>query len=563
MGVTGGSSLTFSAAVQPGASWLRLTPASASGTVTGTGSATIGYSIDPVAAAALAPAQAFYGTIQITASGITNSPQEYEVVLNVSPTSSLPSPDPEPAGLVFHSVFGAGAPPAQTVTVFSSSASPVTYSAAANTTAGGPWLTISTSIGTSSASSPGASTVSATPGTLPPGVYTGTVSYQFSAAAVRSVNVTLIIEQAGGTTSAAGRIATTSTTSGATPDTSAVCTPSRLVPTQTGLVNNFAQPTAWPTPLSINVVTDCGTPIGNGQVVVTFSNGDLPVPLVLANGGTLYSGTWTPRSKSGQVTITSMVTAPGFSSAVAMITGEVFANSAPLLASGGTLHIYNPLDGAAIGQGTILQIYGSGLGASPAQATTVPLTTTLGGISVTIGGIPAALYYVSADQIDAQLPYELTPGNQYDVIVSADGALSSPNSIQVSAATPGIAAFASGLIVAQHSSSNSLVSETSPAAPGEYLVIYLSGMGLTNVMVADGAVAPDPSNLQLLSPLIAPTLTLNGTSIPIYFSGLSPGYVGLYQMNFQIPPGTPNGDLQLVVSQGASVSNSTILPVHN
>jgi len=104
--------------------------------------------------------------------------------------------------------------------------------------------------------------------------------------------------------------------------------------------------------------------------VVTFSNAICPVPLVLANGRDAYSGTWTPRSKSGQVTITSMVTAPGFSSAVAMITGEVFANSAPLLRPAARFNLH-PLDGAAIGQGTILQIYGSGLGASPAQATTV------------------------------------------------------------------------------------------------------------------------------------------------------------------------------------------------
>ncbi len=112
VGVTGGASLSFSASVQPGASWLLLSPASASGTVSSGSTATINYSIDPVAAAALTPAQAFYGTIQITASGVTNSPQDYEVVLNVSPASTLPAPDPEPAGLVFHSVFGAAAAPA-------------------------------------------------------------------------------------------------------------------------------------------------------------------------------------------------------------------------------------------------------------------------------------------------------------------------------------------------------------------------------------------------------------------------------------------------------------------
>jgi len=89
-----------------------------------------------VAAAALAPAQAFYGTIQITASGIT-TPAGIRSVLNVSPTSSLPSPDPEPAGLVFHSVFGR-APARPDRHRFRQFGQPVTYSAAANTTAAAP-----------------------------------------------------------------------------------------------------------------------------------------------------------------------------------------------------------------------------------------------------------------------------------------------------------------------------------------------------------------------------------------------------------------------------------------
>jgi uncharacterized protein (TIGR03437 family) len=296
--------------------------------------------------------------------------------------------------------------------------------------------------------------------------------------------------------------------------------------------------------------------------VVNFSNNDPPLALSLVNGNTgLYSGTWIPANTSGQVTVLATVTANGFT-ATTSITGGVVANTAPMLAPGGALHIYNPLVGAPIGQGTILQIYGSGLGASPAVATSLPLTTTINGTSVSVGGIPAALYFVSSGQIDAQLPLELTPGNSYPVVVNANGQLSTATTIQVTAATPGIAAFATGQIVAQHGDF-SLVSETSPAVPGEFLVMYLSGMGLTGVTVEDGAPSPDPSNLLLLSPVAVPTLTLNSTSIPIYFSGLSPGYVGLYQMNFQVPPGTPNGDMLLTVSQAGKTSNSVILPVHN
>jgi hypothetical protein len=554
VGVTGASTLNWTASVLPGSSWLVLGSGSASGSATTATPSTVAYSIDPVAAAALTPAQAYYGTIQIAAAGATNSPQNFLVILNVAPAKALPVPDPEPAGLIFISAAGGSAPAPKTITVYSSSPTAVNYSASATAYVKGTWLAVSPATGTSSVSSPGISTVTVTPGALPVGIYFGTVSYQFSAAAVRTVNVTLLVLPAGfSSILSEPRPAVTTSQAPA-------CTPTQLVPTQTGLVTNFAQPAAWPTPLSLTVLDNCGSSVGTGQVIATFSNGDPPLALKLANASTgLYSGTWTPRALSGQVSVTATVNAPGFSQSVATITGQVVANAAPALASGGVLHIYDPLVGAALGQGTILQIYGTNMGASPAVPTSVPLPTSLNGTSVIVGGIPAPLYYVSAGQIDAQLPYELTPGNSYQVIVNANGALSTPQTVQISAATPGMAAFASGQIVAQHQD-YSLVSETSPAKPGEYLVIYLSGLGQTNNVIPDGTATPaSPFSI----PVVAPVLTLNGVSIPIYFSGLTPGYVGLFQMNFQVPPGTPNGDMQLVVSQAGTAGNSTILPVHN
>ena len=215
--------------------------------------------------------------------------------------------------------------------------------------------------------------------------------------------------------------------------------------------------------------------------------------------------------------------------------------------------------GGAVAPGTILQIYGSGFSQTTAQAINVPLPVSLAGTSLTVGGIPAPLYYVSPGQIDAQLPSELTPGNSYQLIVNSAGVPSMPGTIQIAAATPGVAAYAGGLVLAQHAD-YSLISETSPAKPGEYVVIYLAGLGATNHAVADGAAAPDSP---LSMPLTAPALTLNGASVTVSFAGLTPGAVGLYQINFQVPANAPNGDLQLVVSQSGVSGNTTILPVHN
>jgi uncharacterized protein (TIGR03437 family) len=157
------------------------------------------------------------------------------------------------------------------------------------------------------------------------------------------------------------------------------------------------------------------------------------------------------------------------------------------------------------------------------------------------------------------VPFELTPGGSYQIITNANGALSTAIPIQLAADSPGIAAFASGGIIAQHGD-GSLITDDSPAAPAEYVVFYVSGMGQTNHPVSSGVASPSSP---LATPSDSPTLTLNGTSIPISFAGLTPTLVGLYQVNFQVPATMPNGDLQLVLTQSGGQSNSTILPVHN
>jgi uncharacterized protein (TIGR03437 family) len=323
-------------------------------------------------------------------------------------------------------------------------------------------------------------------------------------------------------------------------------------------VSNFSAPTAWPTVLAIKLVNDCGSPVANGQVVATFSNGDPPLPMVAAQTTTgLYSGTWTPRKSSGQVTVQARATAPGLPPATTQIVGAVVPNSAPVLNPHGTLHSFAPKLGAPLAPGTIAQIYGENLAAQTAVATAIPLPTSIGGTSVLIGGIAAPLYFVSAGQINAQVPFDLDPTQQYQILVQANGALTTPDTVQMSQATPGLAAFPDGALIAQHQD-GTLVSPTAPAKPGEYLVTYLAGMGGTDNAVVTGAASPSSP---LARPSFAPSLTLDGKPLPILFAGLTPGLVGLYQMNFQLPDDTPAGTLRLTVSQSGTSSNVTELPV--
>jgi uncharacterized protein (TIGR03437 family) len=547
-GASATTPLAFTAAVLPGAPWLNL--ATTSGSSTGNTPATVSYSIN--ATAALTP-QAYYGTIRVTAAGAMNSPQDFQVVLNVTAANVPQTPNPTPAGLIF--ISSGATLPAQIDRVFASSATAVPYQASASTLSGGSWLSVSPATGTTSAASPAQTSISVNPAGLAAGVYRGSVSYSLAAAAVPTVNVTLVVEPGGDSSSQRPAFG---------PDATTTCTPTQIIPTQTALVNDFAAPTSWPTPLEIQLSNDCGTAVTNAQIVASFSNGDPPLALTMENPTSgLYSATWTPRTTGSQVVVTATATAPGFVAATTRISGAVAPNVAPVLNQNGTLDAFAiaAQPGVPIAPGSIVQIYGSGLAAQTIAGSTLPLLTNLGGTSVIIGGIEAPLYFVSPGQVNAQVPFELTAGQTYEVIVNANGALTTPQTIQSAAVTPGIAEYPSGYAIAQHVADSSLITDASPAKPGEYVVVYLAGMGPTTVPVASGAVSPtDP----LAQTTDAPTITLNSEAVTVIaFSGLTPTLAGLYQIDLQVPADAPNGDLTLVVNQPGFQGASVILPVHN
>ncbi len=547
--VNGGGAASWSAAVLPGAAWLSVsTPA---GSASDGAAGTVNFAIDPTLSAALSQGT-YTGSIQVTSGDVADSPLVFQVYLNVNPAGAPQSPDSDSGGLVFTSGPGGAAPsvihasavPAalvtsQTIPIYASSNTAVAYQASATTIDHGGWLSVSPATGFASATAPGQSVITANATGLAPGVYRGGISYAFSSAGVRTINITLLVR--------------------APVPSGTVCTPSTLVPTQTGLVDNFAAPAGWPTRLAIGVLDNCGSPVPGAQVVATFSNGDLPLTLAAAgNSPGTFAGTWTPRAVSSQVTVTSLATAPGLASGSVQITGSVVPNNVPLLDLNTPTNVWNPLIGGALAPGSIIQIYGANL-AAQITPSTAPLTTTLGNTSVTIGGIPAPLYYTSPRQINAQVPFELTPGNRYQLIVNNNGAFSTPAQLQLAAVSPGIATVLStGAVIAQHGD-YSLVTEASPARPGEYLMFYLTGLGATDNPVATGA--PSPTS-PLAHPVAQLTLTLDGAPVPTAFVGMTPTLVGLYQVNFQVPATAPNGDLTLSVAQGGLQSNTAILPVH-
>jgi uncharacterized protein (TIGR03437 family) len=531
---SGSSALNFSASVVGASPWIKLQ--TTAGVVSPTAPAVVNYAIDT----SNLTSGSYYGRIRVSSPDASNSPLDFVVVLNLRAAGSAPSFNPFPAGLVF---LPGGA--AQTIRVFTDSGPALLFQVAVNTQGGPAWLNAVASQTTISTANPAQVTVSVNPAGLAPGLYRGFVNLAPGSSVVRAIAVTLVVPA--GATSAPSEMAAAG----------AACAPANLVLTQTALAGNFATRAAWPRIVSIQLTDDCGTPVPTASVVTTFSNGDLPLSLVSSdpqNG--VYSGNWAPSFAASPLTVTVTARANGLPPASSTVVGGVTPNQAPSIAPGGVLHLLNPKPNGLLAPGTIVEIFGSGLAATTV-APSYPPPTSVNGTSVLVSGIELPLYYVSSTQINAELPFELVPGREYQLLVNANNGYTAPQSIQSSALVPGVAAYADGHVIAQHSDF-SLVNAASPAKPGEFLVIYLVGMGATDVPVATGAAAPTQP---LANVSTEPIVRVGGQNAQVFFAGLTPQAVGLYQINFQVPQGIPSGDVALEVSQGTVSANKTLLPV--
>ena len=289
--VPGTSTLAWTATVLPGAPWLKL--GMASGTSTGVLPSTVSYSIDQIAAAGLAP-QAYYGTIRVVAPGAVNSPQDFQVVLNVTAATEKAKPAPTPAGLLFISSGTATAPP-QTVNVFASSVPVVNYQASVATDDGKPWLAVTPLTGSTSVASPAKTSVTVSPAGLAPGIYHGTVSFSFSAAAVPGVNVTLLVQAAVPASAARPAGLRPLLEASAADARSAVMYCDAAGPHANGPCEQFRRSGFMADAPRNPAGRDCGAPVTTGQITATFSNGDAPLIMRLADTASgRYSGTWTP-----------------------------------------------------------------------------------------------------------------------------------------------------------------------------------------------------------------------------------------------------------------------------
>ena len=186
------------------------------------------------------------------------------------------------------------------------------------------------------------------------------------------------------------------------------------------------------------------------------------------------------------------------------------------------------------------------------------LNTTMVGTSVTVNGIPAPIFYASPLQLGVQIPFELT-GSAAAIIVTANGQTSLQESVTLDSFAPGIFTMTGdgkGAGAITHAN-GTVVSALSPAARGEVVVLYATGLGQVTPAVGTGNL---PTGLT--QALITPTVTVSGIAAELQFYGLSGCCVGVNQINFTIPTGAQTGNaIPVLISVGLKQSNAASIAI--
>lgn len=306
----------------------------------------------------------------------------------------------------------------------------------------------------------------------------------------------------------------------------------------------------------------------------------------IANAGVVYSltppaspgGAWTEtvlhafeNGADGAVPLAALAIGSGPAGATVLYgttqAGTVFslqpgtvAGPPPFLNPGGIVNAGSFT--APVAPGSIASAFGEFLLSSPLSATESPLPTGLAGLYLEFGaGELAPLFYASGGQVNFQVPWELDGFSQITVtpfVNGLPGATQTINLVQFAPAifTTNATGSGQGAIL---DPSYRLVDSSNPATAGAFVLIFCTGLGDATADPATGSPAPP---VELLQTLIAPTVTIGGLPAHVSFSGLAPGYVGLYQVNVQVPAGlAANNAAPVVLSIGGAASNTVTIAV--
>lgn len=167
-----------------------------------------------------------------------------------------------------------------------------------------------------------------------------------------------------------------------------------------------------------------------------------------------------------------------------------------------------------------------------------------------INGEAVPLWYVSPGQFNIQIPYEVPVGKSVTLEINNNGTVVSSQPLTIALTAPGIFTDQAGNIA------NGLPT----VKPGGETTLYLTGIGAVTPSIATGAA---PAASTPLSALPAPsqpvTVTVNLVPTVTQFAGIIPDLVGVAQINFTVPAGTPTGPVPVTVTVGGASATANLL----
>jgi uncharacterized protein (TIGR03437 family) len=198
----------------------------------------------------------------------------------------------------------------------------------------------------------------------------------------------------------------------------------------------------------------------------------------------------------------------------------------------------------------------------------LPLPMAIDGVNVSFDvpsagiSVPGNLIFVSPGQINVQVPWELQGQSSAQVKVTMDEMYGYPVfgnvvTVPLTACAPAFY-VGGGTIAAEDAITGAQILASNPAHPGEILSLYANGLGpVTNQPASGAAAVATPLSQTTGAP---PVVTIGGQQVTPSFSGLAPGYPGLYQLNVTVPAGL-TGNQNVTVSIGGQTSPVVVLPV--
>ena len=288
-----------------------------------------------------------------------------------------------------------------------------------------------------------------------------------------------------------------------------------------------------------------GTLTVSGVTTSTVSGGDFLSAQTISGGVSVTAdpGGLSPGAYQGTVTVASNA---ANSSVAIPVTLTVLAAGPPTAAAGGVVNNGNFGSNESLAQGDIVAVFGDQFTAGdPQQASSLPLPTNLGGAQVFVNNQPVPVYYVSAGQINFQIPYDAAIGDG-TVRIDTNGQRGNSVFVNIKAREPRLLSLGGGPYAILTTPTNALTGiPSNPVRAGDTVVIYMIGLGPTSPPVNSGEASPTNPLATVPGGAKVCFGATGFGSTPLcadaQFAGLTPGFVGLYQINVAIPVGVPTG----------------------